>query len=286
MPFVAVDVVGLPEQTVTSELFGHETGAFTDARRQHIGYAERAHRGVLFLDEIGDIVLSLQVRLLRFLEERSFVRLGGTREIKVDLQLIAATNVPLETMVAARTFREDLLHRLKVFEVRLPPLREHAEDIPELCEFFLRSFAKGWKGPLAVSADALHVLAAYSWPGNVRQLRNVLESARLRALQKGHSIIDPDHLPQELIRPTATHDVEGAERDTPAGKGDLDLELARTELELVHNALRQAGGKKTEAWKTLGLNDRFSLRRRVLRIFKRYPTLTDEFSTLFIDFAE
>jgi DNA-binding NtrC family response regulator len=286
MPFIAVDVAGLPEQTLTSELFGHEPGAFTDAKKQHVGYAERAHRGVLFLDEIGDLAPSLQVKFLRFLEEKSFVRLGGTREINVDVQLIAATNANLESLVSARRFREDLLHRLKVYEILLPSLREHAQDIPELCAFFLKSFSKGWKGPMAVSPGALSALASFSWPGNVRQLRNVLEAARLRALQKGHATIDLEDLPSDILEPALNASKPVAGQNKPTGSLDLDLELARSELQIVEKAMLQTNRRKTDAWKLLGLNDRFALRRRVVGIFRRYPSLADEFARLSEDFEE
>ena len=277
MPFVAIDTVSLPPSTLVSEIFGHEAGAFTDAKRQQIGYIERAHRGVLFLDEIGDVPLELQTKFLRFIEEKSFTRLGGNKEIHVDLQLITATNADLELFVAERKFREDLFYRLKVFEIFVPPLRDRSQDIPDLCKHFLSIIGNNRQGPKSFSEDAVQAMKEYDWPGNVRQLRNVVEAARLRAVQEGCQVITKELLPNEIAEPMAIRRAAVSDNIFATGSLQLDAELARVELRLVQKALNSVGGRKTEAWRLLGLNDRFSLRRRVIRTLTKYPELVDEF---------
>ncbi|MGE3540516.1 MAG: sigma-54 interaction domain-containing protein [Candidatus Tectimicrobiota bacterium] len=175
-PFVAVNCAALSEELLESELFGHEKGAFTSAVRAHRGRFERAHGGTLFLDEIGDMPLRVQVKLLRVLEEGVIERVGGEREIAVDVRLEAATNVPLELAVQARTFRADLYHRLAVLRIHLPPLRQRLEDLPLLTAHFLQHLNHKYQRQVRrLSPEAQALLAAYSWPGNIRELRNVLE---------------------------------------------------------------------------------------------------------------
>jgi transcriptional regulator with GAF, ATPase, and Fis domain len=175
-PFVAVNCAALSEELLESELFGHEKGAFTSAIRAHRGRFERAHSGTLFLDEIGDMPLRLQVKLLRALEEGVIERVGGEREIPVDVRLEAATNVPLELAVQAGTFRADLYHRLAVLRLHLPPLRQRQEDIPLLVAHFLDILNRRYHRQVRrLTPEALHLLSAYAWPGNIRELRNVLE---------------------------------------------------------------------------------------------------------------
>jgi sigma-54 specific flagellar transcriptional regulator A len=175
-PFVAVNCASLSEELLESELFGHEKGAFTSAIRAHRGRFERAHSGTLFLDEIGDMPVRLQVKLLRVLEAGVIERVGGEREIVVDVRLEAATNVPLELAVQGGTFRADLYHRLAVLRIHLPPLRQRQEDIPLLTAHFLHLLNEKYQRHIRrVTPDALDLLAAYAWPGNIRELRNVLE---------------------------------------------------------------------------------------------------------------
>jgi transcriptional regulator with PAS, ATPase and Fis domain len=188
----------LPEHLLESELFGHERGAFTDARQQKRGLIETADDGTLFLDEIGEMTPALQAKLLRFLEEKSFKRVGGLADIRVDIRVIAATNRNLEEEVKARKFREDLFYRLKVMPIELPPLRERRGDVPLLASYFVdvynREFRKRSRGltPAAVAA-----IEKYSWPGNIRELRNTIERAMLLAT---HECIEPDDL--QLSRPS------------------------------------------------------------------------------------
>lgn len=277
-PFIAVAIAALPTSTVESELFGHEKGAFTDAQRQHIGLIERAHRGVLFLDEIGELSPSVQVKLLRFLEERLISRLGGQQEIPVDVQIVAATNADLPELIRSGQFREDLYYRLKVCEIRLPQLRDRGEDIPMLTEHFLAKLGRA-KGILKASPEAMDAIKRYSWPGNVRELRNALEAAVLKASLRNRQVVSVEDLPEEIRtigEPTKRTLPSGTTR---AGQPPNPLEeaLARAELVQVDDALRQVGGKKAEAWKLLGLNDRFVFTRRVRRLVSRFPDLAAEY---------
>lgn len=197
-PYTPVMLNALPHSMVETELFGYEAGAFTDARTTHIGYLERANGGVLALDEIGDVDLAVQVKLLRVLEEREFERLGGTRSIALNVQVIAMTNADLEARMAQGRFREDLYFRLKVHEIILPPLRERREDIPPLIEHFLDNLRTQGRPVANLSAAALALLVAFDWPGNIRQLRNVLESASFWAQMRERRSIEEEDLPPEI----------------------------------------------------------------------------------------
>lgn len=190
-PFVAVNAAALPEQLVESEFFGHERGAFTGASARKAGSFEVAHGGTIFLDEIGELPLEAQAKLLRVLQEREVTRLGATRPVRVDVRVIAATNQDLEVAIVRKHFRPDLFYRLSVFPIRTPALRERLEDIPLLAQYFLRHFAAAAGKCLALSADAIERLRAYPWPGNVRELQNVIERAVILARQP---IIGPDIL--------------------------------------------------------------------------------------------
>jgi DNA-binding NtrC family response regulator len=276
-PFVPVVLASLPHDLVEGELFGYEVGAFTDARKRHIGYLEKAKDGVLFLDEIGDLDARLQVKLLRFLEERELQRLGSTSAISVDLQVVAATNADLWARVLEGRFREDLYFRLKGFEVHIPPLRERREDIPLLVDHFLKTFRQQGRMTLRFSPQAMDCLHDYHWPGNVRQLRNAVESALFRAGYRKHLQVEPEDLPVELWERGAVADAPPTGSSLPSAGQSLEEALAQMELALIERALQQVNGRKTEAWKLLGLNDRFALRRRVIRIWKQYPALLDAF---------
>ncbi len=271
-PFVIVALTDVNTDTVTSELFGHEKGAFTGADSRHIGYFEQAHRGVLFLDEIGDIPLDIQVKLLRVIEQQSFRRMGGKKDIQVDVQLVTATNRPLERLVKEKKFREDLYYRLKVFEIYLPPLRERKGDIELLARHFLQQLKqKGRTRADGFTEDALDLMQRYRWPGNVRELKAAIESAGLRCRLEGCSIITPKHLMPLLMDHSEAADDTGT---------DLFKTLARVELEMVAQALERSGGRKTEAWKLLGYQNRFAMLRRVKKILSEYPDVADEFPAL------
>src|SRR5438094_239732 len=209
-PFVAINCAALPEQLLESELFGHERGAFTGALQPKPGQIEVASGGVLFLDEVGEMSPSAQAKLLRVLQEREFQRLGASRPMKADVRIVAATNRDLETALARGQFREDLYYRLRVFEIRLPPLRERREDILPMAEAFLEEIGPAVGRPAAgISREAHEALLSYPWPGNARELRNALERATI--LCDG-GLITVEHLPMGVGRPT-----DGAGRSLVGG---------------------------------------------------------------------
>jgi DNA-binding NtrC family response regulator len=196
-PFVAINCAAIPETLLESEIFGHEKGAFTGASDRRTGVFELAHRGTLFLDEIAEMMPATQVKLLRVLQERIFRRLGGRQEITVDVRVIAATNMNPQEAVSNGKLREDLFYRLNVFAIDLPPLRERREDIPLLVQSFLAEFNRtNAKGIRAVDQDAMFILERYPWPGNIRELRNVIERATILAESE---FIEPRHLPPTLL---------------------------------------------------------------------------------------
>jgi two-component system, NtrC family, response regulator AtoC len=236
-----------------SELFGHEKGAFTDARAMKRGLVELADRGTLFLDEIGELSPRLQGKLLQFIEDRTFRRVGGTRDLSVDTRLVTATNRNLEADVAAGIFRADLFYRLRVIPLHLPPLRDRSSDIPELARHFVVSYSRDLgKRVRRIDPGALELLCAYGWPGNVRELRNVIERAVLLA---DSDIITADTLPPEVRRPRQ-HEDNGIE----IGPQGLDIDaLERT---LLKEALRRAEGNRTVAGRLLGLS-RHQIRNRL-----------------------
>jgi transcriptional regulator with PAS, ATPase and Fis domain len=207
--FIVVDCATIPENLVESELFGYEKGAFTGADKQKLGRIELAHNGTLFLDEIGELPLHLQTKLLKTLEEKTFVRIGGGRSIRSDFRLIAATNRTLKNEVAAGRFREDLFYRLNVFPLSMPPLREREEDIIELARYFVEFYARKYgRLGLELSRKDIGMLMKYAWPGNVRELQNVIERAII--LTKDNEL----HIP---LFPEGPHaDVKGTFDDLPA----------------------------------------------------------------------
>jgi two-component system response regulator AtoC len=242
-PFMNITCSALPEQLLESELFGHERGAFTDARMQKRGLLESADGGTVFLDEIGEMVPALQAKLLRVLEEKTFKRVGGATDIRVDVRVVAATNRNLEDEVAKGRFRSDLYFRLNVLPMRLPALREHPADVPVLVKFFVDMFNTEFKKRITgVSPSALTLLQGYGWPGNVRELRNVVERAMLLA--------EGDRLEARDFGALATTRSTGDPFDLPASGVNLE-ELERS---LVVQALRRAGGNQTKAAALLGLN--------------------------------
>jgi DNA-binding NtrC family response regulator len=243
-PFMNITCTALPETLLESELFGHEKGAFTDARQQKQGLFEMADGGTIFLDEIGDMPASLQAKLLRFLEEKAFRRVGGTKDIRVDVRIIAATNRHLRTLVADGRFREDLFYRLNVFPVTLPPLRERPEDIPLLAEYFIRQYNREFRKEVTgIEPAALAAIRAYRWPGNVREVRNVIE--RVMLLLAG-SRLTLDDLPSELKTPAPATVI--AERPlTVIEFGPEGIDIHEVERLLVRKALEQTHGNQSRA---------------------------------------
>ena len=247
-PFVAINCAALPDQLLESELFGHERGAFTGAVAAKPGRIEQASGGVLFLDEVGEMIPTVQAKLLRVLEEREFMRLGSTRILRADIRVIAATNRDLHAAMQRGEFREDLYYRLGVFEIALPPLRERLEDVLELADTFLEQIGETVGKPAAgIARDAKDQLLGYTWPGNVRELRNAIERAVILA---DGGYIRSEHLPVTGARQPATAAAEppGAAAFPPGG-----VNLEAIERSFVIKALRQARHNKTRAAKLLGL---------------------------------
>ena len=195
-PFIEMNCAAIPMELIESELFGHIKGSFTGAHENRAGKFELADGGTLFLDEIADMSLATQAKVLRVLQEQRFQPIGGSKTIHADVRVIAATNKDLEAEIEAGNFREDLFFRLNVIPLRVPPLRERVEDIPELCQFFIGQFAKAYGRPaISFTNEALRLLQRYPWPGNIRELRNVIE--RLIIMSR-HEVLDVHHLPQQL----------------------------------------------------------------------------------------
>ena len=242
-PFVVINCVGLSKELLESDLFGHEKGAFTGAHQLKKGKMEIAHGGTVFLDEVGDVSPELQTKLLRFLQEREFERVGGTHAIRVDVRIIAATNRDLQTALKQGNFRADLYYRLNVVPIKLPPLRERKDDIPELARFFTNRFAKETKrSAVEVTDSVLSKLMAYEWPGNVRELANVLE----RAVVLGQSpTIQVDDLPIEILA------VSGHGQNIQHLNYQQTIDGYRREV--IAKALQQSDGNRTAAAKLLGL---------------------------------
>ena len=239
--FVALNCSAIPETLLEAELFGHVRGAFTGAVGARQGRFEQAHKGTLFLDEVGTMSNGLQMKLLRALQEREFERVGDSQTIKVDVRVIAATNSDLAKMVAEGTFREDLYYRLHVIPIQLPPLRERRDDIPVLVKHFLEKFSPG--ASMQVSQAAMRALMAYHWPGNVRQLENAIE--RAVALSAGRRDIDSADLPAEvqtIPQAAATPIV-----DFPDEGLDLPAYLLAIERDLIHQSLDRTGGNRNRA---------------------------------------
>ncbi len=242
-PFMNITCSALPETLLESELFGHERGAFTDARQLKIGLLESADGGTVFLDEIGEMVPALQAKLLRFLEERAFKRVGGAADIRVEVRVIAATNRELEEAVKEGKFREDLYYRLNVMRIELPPLRERRADIPVLTKYFVDSFNTEFrKGVKGLTPAAEQLLARYTWPGNIRELKNAVERAML--------LVEADRLDESDFPLLSSKRQVVAGFELPADGVDLET----LERDLVRQALRRTGGNQTKAAALLGLN--------------------------------
>jgi DNA-binding NtrC family response regulator len=256
-PFMEINCTALPDNLVESELFGHEKGAFTDAKTMKRGLFELANGGTVFLDEIGDMTPATQAKLLKVIEGKSFKRIGGTRDIEVDLRIIAATNKNIEENVKKGLFREDLYYRLNVIPITLPPLRERAGDIILLASFFMDNFNKEFKKNMkGLAKETRDLFLGYSWPGNVRELRNLIERAMIL---ESEEYILPEHLPLELTSSQATsRGLTGIDIKIPPGGIDIE----ELEKELIRLALDKTLGNQTRAASFLNLT-RDTLRYRM-----------------------
>lgn len=276
-PFVAIAVSSLSKNIIESELFGHEKAAFTGADKTKLGFIETADGGILFLDEIGDLDKDVQVKLLRFLEDKTFCRMGSTERIRVDIQLLAATNRDLPASIANGEFREDLYYRLKMVELDMPPLSDRKDDISLLANHFLQLLrAQGRTRIATISDEALEMMHNYNWPGNIRELRSCIERAIIFAQ---HDEITSADLPGEVRAstplPPAPVPINLSNESVDVGK-----QLARVELDYIEKALQSSEGKITAAWTLLGYNDRFTMLRRIRSIARKYPDVMLSFPLL------
>ena len=247
-PFVEINCSALHETLIESELFGHERGAFTDAKVRKSGLLELANRGTLYLDEIGDMNSTLQAKLLSAIENKRFRRLGGVKDLSVDVRFIAATNKNLAAAVQKGDFRQDLFYRLKVFPITLPPLRERMSDLPLLIDFFLDALRREFKKKIqGLSPESNQLLAGYPWPGNIRELRNVLERAFI--LCEGERI-EIEHLPPELLS-APPDQLEG---DSLFKLPQQGISLAVVEQDLIRQAMEMSGGNQVRAARLLGIS--------------------------------
>lgn len=259
-PFVAVHAAALSASLLESELFGHEKGAFTGATERRVGRFEAADGGTLFLDEIGEIDASVQVKLLRFLETRTFERLGSVKPISVDVRLVAATNRDLEKRVAEGKFRDDLLYRLNVVRLTMPPLRDRGDDILLLLDHYLRQFAKeNGVEPVTLDPEVARILKSYRWPGNIRELRNFAENAVV--MKRGGQLTEYDLDPKFFGG-------EGDAGNIRSGLARHPLSIEENEKRLLRNALVEAKGNRTQAAKLLGMS-----RRTLHRKLNQWPDL-------------
>ncbi len=250
-PFIALNCAALPETLIESELFGHEKGSFTDAQSRRLGQFELAHGGSVFLDEIGDLSLATQAKLLRVIQEREFTRIGGTHPIKVDVRIMAATNKNLEELLRRKEFREDLYYRINVVSLYLPALRDRREDIPLLAKHFLAKRLEEEHHPhQEFSKETLEILSKYNWPGNVRELENVVEQAIVWS--DGHTIL-PEHLPGGLR--TDTHS-DSLRNETLSGRISLERAVMEFERKIILDALQKTDYVQTHASALLGISRR------------------------------
>ena len=246
-PFMAINCAAVPETLLESELMGHEKGAFTDAKMQKRGLFEMSDGGTIFLDEIGDMEMGMQAKLLRILEERTFRRVGGTKEIPVDVRIVSATNQELLKKIEEKTFRNDLYYRLQVIPIYLPPLRERREDIMSLVDFFIQYYNKEFGKTVAgVSKMARKFLEEYEWPGNVRELRNIIERA---IILENEETLMLEHLPRELI--SKTGDIASGPMSLRIPPEGIDIE--DVERELIRQALEVSDGNQSKAAQKLSL---------------------------------
>ena len=246
-PFIKLNCAAIPEELLESELFGHEKGAFTGATKFKPGKFDMAHQGTIFLDEIGDMPLNLQSKILRVIQEKEFYRVGGSSTIKIDVRFIASTNQNLEKMVQEGRFREDLYYRLNVFTLHMPPLRERKEDIPLLVDYFLQNLSN----KVEISSLALQMLMSFPWPGNIRELKNIIESAAVIA-ENGY--IEPAQLPAKITG--QFNNSSGTNEISLPVNLPLDERLNEIEKSMIIEALRKTGGVQVRATELLGINQR------------------------------
>ncbi|MCX8085016.1 MAG: sigma-54 dependent transcriptional regulator [Calditerrivibrio sp.] len=271
-PFVAVNVASIPKDLLESELFGHVKGAFTGAISDKIGKFEEADGGTIFLDEIGEMELGLQSKILRVLQDKEILRIGSNKKIKLNVRIIAATNRNLEQMVKEGSFREDLFYRLNVVEIKLPPLKERKEDIPMLVEHFLKKYSHIKEEVVGVSDEAIEVLKKYSWPGNIRELENTIQYA---IVQSSRSVITVDDLPDKIKESCISHEEDSLHErlydlakqimdySIITGNNDAYIEYMKiVEKPLIQVALDLTKWNKSEASRILGIN-RNTLRSRI-----------------------
>lgn len=269
-PFVAINCAALPETLLESELFGHEKGAFTSAVGQRKGRFEMAEGGTIFLDEIGDMPASMQAKLLRVLQERSFERIGGTETIHVDVRVITASNRSLPQMVKDGKFREDLYYRLNVIKIDLPPLRERREDIPLLATHFVAKYSPASTSPKKIAPDAMQVLLAYSWPGNVRELENAIERACVTSREQ---TIQIENLPPDLVHPPRAKSPFAIDLQRPLTE-HLHEAVAQIEKEFISRALEKTRGHIGQCARICGLS-----RRSITAKMNAYELDKDAFKT-------
>jgi nitrogen regulation protein NR(I) len=285
-PFLPVNCAAIPDTLLESELFGHEKGAFTGATSRRIGKLEQCQGGTIFLDEIGDMSLSTQAKLLRVLQERSFERLGGMETIKVDIRLIVATNKDLEEAISNGRFREDLYYRLNVVSIKIPPMRERKEDIPELASYFLKKFNRELKKEIVgITPTTMEKITSHGWPGNVRQLENVLKRAMV--LCQGEWILEDQLFLERGWEPSYAKASVGKRSMedlldilfeelsmTPRASQDLDM-ISIIERGLISRALRKTAGNQVQAALLLGMN-RSTLRGKIERYHIKKEVLVSE----------
>ncbi|MDD5475224.1 MAG: sigma-54 dependent transcriptional regulator, partial [Syntrophales bacterium] len=251
-PLVTVNCGAIPEELLESEMFGHEKGAFTGAIRSRTGRFELAQGGSIFLDEIGDMSPSLQVKLLRVIQEKQFERIGGMKTIDADVRIIAATNQDLEKAVGEKRFREDLFYRINVIPLNIPPLRERKEDIPLLIDHFIGAFRKSKKKKVdGLSEKAMECMIRYHWPGNVRELQNVIE---MLVVMKGEGTIDNSDVPDKIRIAGFRPDMTSPNIHIPEEGLNITSVIDGFEKDLLIKALRKSGGVKNKAAKLLNLN--------------------------------
>lgn len=264
-PFMEINCASLPENLIESELFGYEKGAFTDAKQQKKGLLETAHKGTVFLDEIGEMPLAIQAKLLTFLEKRKFKRLGSGKDIEVDVRIIAATNQDLVKSIEKKEFRKDLYYRLNVVSINAPPLRDRKDDILLLSNHFLEQFSKDMgKKPLILDQNVEELFLSYPWYGNVRELRNVIERAVIFCKNNSVSL---DLLPADMLEYKEGIPELNIERSSQE-QTSIDEILLEVEKKLIDNALEEANGNKTAAAKVLDIS-RYSLIRRLNKFKKK-----------------
>ena len=253
-PFMVINCGAIPDQLMESELFGHAKGAFTGAATAKKGLFQEADGGTLFLDEVGELSLGLQVKLLRALQERRIRPVGQAHEVPVDVRILAATNKDLEHEVERGRFRQDLFYRLNVIQVRMPALRERREDVALIAQHFLERFAREMEKPMrGIAPDAIEAMTAYRFPGNVRELENIIERAVTFEVS---DILTPQSLPRHVLEPRSVRPVSAERVEIPGDGMDLDGLLAELERGYLVEALRRTGGNRTEAAKLLGVSFR------------------------------